>query len=177
MLRLLVWIAILVGLAYVLESNMPIPGIPAEEVVYTTAPPVAGCGAAGCTVVYALDLANAGRSAQDVQVRLRGDALGAPIVAPTVRRATDAAPANANDHAGVQSYTVARLVPEERASLVFALHAPARDAALGWDRLLVSVDSAGGVTRPGEVGAISAVRLVNGAARMVARLVRAVSAR
>lgn len=174
MLRLLFWLALGAAIVWVLYRDIPIPGIASEEIVYATTPPVAGCEANGCTVVYALELANIGRSAQEVHVRLRGDAVAAALVPPTLRRATDAVATTATtERSGAESYAVGRLAPEERATLVFALHAPSHDTTLGWDRLLLGIDPVVGITRPGDVGALSADRVVNGLARVVHRLVRA----
>lgn len=177
MLRLLFWLLLLGAIGWVLYRDVPIPGIASEEIVYATTPPVAGCGSGGCTVVYALDLANIGRSAQEAHVRLRGDVLAAAVVPPTLRRASDAVAATATtERSGAESYAVGRLEPEEHATLIFALHAPAHESALGWERVLLGIDPAVGVARPGDPGALTVDRMVNGLARVVHRLVGAARA-
>src|SRR5512144_1650664 len=102
MLRLLFWLLVLGALGFVLNANLPIPGIATEEVVYTTTPAVTTCGAQGCIAVYTLEVGNVGRSAQEaVRVRFRSDAMQSPVIAPTVRRTSGAVTVTpANDRPG-----------------------------------------------------------------------------
>jgi hypothetical protein len=176
MLRLLFWI-LLVGLVVaVLDGALPMPGVADEEIVYTTDVPVSTCGTSGCIVVYTLEVGNVGRSTQEnVRVRLKSDALASPVVAPTVRRSSEAtAAATANDRPGVDIVPLGRLAPEERVALVFALRAGSHESAPGWDRLLVGVDPTVGAARPGDVGGITLGRCVNASGRVVHRVVSAV---
>jgi hypothetical protein len=176
MLRLLFWIVVIGLVVAVLDGILPMPGVADEEVIYTTDVPVSACGSSGCIVVYSLEVANAGRSTQDnVRVRLRSDVIASPVVAPTVRRASEATAATtANDRPGVESVSLGRLAPEERVALVFALRAAARENAPGWDRVLVGVDPVTGSSRPGDVGGITLGRVVNASGRVVHRVVSAV---
>jgi hypothetical protein len=176
MLRLLFWILVIGIVVCVLEGAVPIPGVPEDEIVYATSPPVAGCGSTGCIVVYELLVANVGRSTQDtVRVRLRSDGMANPVIAPTIRRADEAVVATmGTDRAGIDMLQLGGLAPEERVALVFALRSGTRESAPGWDRLLVGVDPAAGSARPGDVGALTAGRIVNAAGRVVHRVVLAV---
>lgn len=176
MLRLLFWLLLLTGVGLMLNGNLPIPGLAQEEVVFTTNPPVASCGSTGCLVVYSIDVANTGESAQEsVRVRLRSEPLATAAVVPTVRRATESTLAAAmNDRPGSDVYPLGRLGPEERAALVFALRPASRETMLGWDRLLIGVEPSLGAARPGDVAAIGAERLVHAASRTVRRIVAAV---
>ncbi len=169
MLRFLFWLVVLVLVVLVLDGDLPMPGAAEEEIVYETDVPVSTCGTAGCVVAYTLEVANTGRSTQDaVRVRLRSDAIASPVIAPTVRRESEAAPAEiSNERGGTDVVTLGKVAPEERVALVFALHASTRESAAGWDRVLVGVETTRGAARPGDVGAISLGRLVNGAARFV----------
>lgn len=176
MLRLLFWGLLVAAVVLVLNGTLPVPGVAQEEIVYATPPPVTACGSAGCVVVYTIEVANVGRSPQDgVRVRLRADAVEAPVVAPTVRRADATAPAPpASDRPGVEAYPLGRLEPEERAALVFAVRAPARDAVRGWDRVLVGVDPTAGGARPGDPGALTPGRVLHGLGRRATRVMDAV---
>jgi hypothetical protein len=176
MLRLLFWILLIGLVVAVLDGVLPMPGVADEEVVYTTEVPVSTCGTSGCIVVYTLEVANAGRSTQEnVRVRLRSDPLASPVIAPTVRRASEATVAAiANERPSVDTVPLGRLAPEERVAIVFALRASSHEAAPGWDRLLVGVDPAVGAARPGDVGAITLGRVVNTSSRVVHRVVTAV---
>ena len=177
MLRLLFWLVVLGVVGLMLNGNLPIPGIADEEVVYATPAIVASCGSSGCLAVDAVEVANVGRSAQEtVRVRLRTDAFGTPVVPPTVRRAQETSvPTVASERPGVDMYPLGRLAPEERVTLVFALRAASREAVPPWERVLVAVEPAKGVARPGDVDAITVDRVVHSAGRVVQRLVRAVS--
>ena len=173
MLRLLFWILVIGLVVAVLDGVLPMPGVADEEIVYTTDVPVSTCGSSGCIVVYSLEVANAGRSTQDnVRVRLRSDAIASPVIAPTVRRASEAAVAQTASDRGVDSVPLGRLAPEERVALVFALRAPARESAPGWDRVLVGVDPISGSARPGDVGGITFGRVVNASGRVVHQTLR-----
>src|SRR5258708_3598025 len=176
MLRFLFWLVVLLAIFAVLNGTLPVPGIAAEEVVYGTPPPVATCGSSGCIAVYTLEVTNTGRSAQDgVRVRLRADAIASPVVAPAVRRASEAvAVSAASDRAGIEMYPLGQIGPEERVALVFALRAPSRETVPQWDRVLVGVDPTAGSARPGDVGALSAGRILNAAGRTTTRIVAAV---
>lgn len=176
MLRFLFWAIVLAVAVLMLNGTLPIPGIADEEVVYTTTPPVSTCGPSGCIVVYTLEVANVGRSPQDsVRVRLREDAIASPMIAPTVRRSGDTMLAPpATDRPGVEAFPLGTLQPEERVSLVFALRAASREAAPGWDRVLVGVDPSRGGARPGEVTAVTAGRVVHALGRMTVRLTETV---
>jgi hypothetical protein len=175
MMRLLFWILLIGLVVAVLDGAVPMPGVADEEVVYTTDVPVSTCGTSGCIVVYTIEVANAGRSTQEnVRVRLRSDPLTAPVIAPTVRRASEATVAAIANDRSVDSVPLGRLEPEERVAVVFALRAPSHEAAAGWDRLLVGVDPAVGAARPGDVGAITLGRVVNASGRVVHRVVTAV---
>jgi len=176
MFRLLFWLIVIVGAGLVLNGNLPLPGVPEEEVVFTTNPPVASCGSSGCMVVYSLDVANPGVSPQEsVRVRLRSEPLATAVVAPAVRRATESTLAPAmNDRPGIDVYPLGRLAPEERAALVFALRAPSRETVLDWDRLLIGVEPALGAARPGDVAALGTGRILHAAGRTVRRIVAAV---
>jgi hypothetical protein len=175
MLRLLFWLLVIACLLAAFDGVIPLPGIPDEEVVYATPPPVSTCGSSGCVAVYTLELANVGRSAQSgVRVRLRPDAIAAPLVAPTVRRASDSAQVTPATDRGVDTYPLGRMEPEERIALVFALRAPSRETVAGWDRVLVGVEPAAGAARPGGVSEMTVGRAVHGAGRVTARLVAAV---
>lgn len=176
MVRFLFWVGLLAIAWLVLTGSLPLPGVPDEEVVFATTPPVAACGSAGCLAVYTLEVANPGRSAQEtVKVRLRADALANPAVPPTLRRAGDTSDLQAADERGtVAAYQLGQLVPEERVALVFALRAPARDAVPGWDRVFVGVEPAHGAARPADPGALGAGRLVHSAGRTLERVVDAI---
>jgi hypothetical protein len=175
MLRLLFWILVIGLVVAALDGTIPMPGVADEEVVYTTEVPVSTCGTSGCIAVYTLEVANAGRSTQEsVRVRLRSDAVATPVIAPTVRRASEATVAATANERSVDTVPLGRLAPEERVDLVFALRAPARESVLGWDRVLVGVDTAAGAARPGDVGAITFGRVVNASGRVVHRVVSAV---
>lgn len=178
MFRLLFWLLVLAAAGFTLNANVPIPGIPAEEVVFATTPAVTTCGPSGCIAVYTLEIGNVGRSAQDsVRVRLRSDAVAAPVIAPTVRRASGSTVVAAtDDRPGVDTVALGSLAPEERVALVFAVRAPARDAVLGWDRVLVSVEPSAGSAHPGDVGALTVGRVVHALGRTVQRIVRAAQA-
>lgn len=168
MLRFLFWLVVLVLVVLVLDGDLPMPGAADEEIVYTTDVPVSTCGASGCVVAYTIEVANTGRSTQNaVRVRFRSDAFASPVIAPTVRRESEAVPAETTNERGGDVVTLGRVAPEERVALVFALHANTRESAPGWDRLLVGVETTRGAARPGDVGAISLGRLVNGLARFV----------
>jgi hypothetical protein len=173
MFRLLFWIIVLALVGLVLNGNLPVPGIPQEEVVFTTDPPVASCGSSGCIVVYSLDVANTGESAQEsVRVRLRAEPLAQAVVVPTVRRATETSLApSMNDRQGIDVYPLGRLAPEERAALVFALRAASRETVLGWERLLIGVEPALGAARPGDVSEIGIGRLLHSTSRTFRRVV------
>jgi hypothetical protein len=175
MLRLLFWTLVVAATILVLNGTLPVPGIAQEEVVYTATPPVSTCGPAGCVVVYTLDVANVGRSTQDgVRVRLRADAVQAPVIAPTVRRASEATLASpASDRAGVEAYPLGRIDTDERVTLVFALRAGSRETVLGWDRVLVGVDPTVGGARPGEVSAVTPGRVLHAVGRRATRLIEA----
>ena len=58
--------------------------------------------------------------------------------------------------------------------MVFALRSSSREAAPGWDRLLVGVDPNVGAARPGDVAATTLGRVVNTSGRVVHRIVTAV---
>ena len=176
MLRLLFWLVVLGGVIWVLGTDMPIPGVAQQEVVYETPPPAASCGPSGCLAVYTLEIGNVGRSAQEtVRVRMRADALETPAVAPTVRHAGGSTLVTpTEDRPGVMTLSLGQIGPDEHASLVFALRAPSRDGIPGWDRLLVGVDPATGAARPGDVGALTAGRIVNAAGRIATWIVGAV---
>jgi hypothetical protein len=176
MFRLLFWLVV-IGVLYVVVSGIvPVPGVPTEEIVYSTPPPVASCGSSGCIAVYTLEVANTGRSSQDgVRVRLRSDALASPVVAPSVRRASEAVAVSAgSDRAGIEMYPLGQIGPEEHVALVFALRAASRETVPQWDRVLVGVDPTAGAARQGDVVALSAGRIVNAAGRMTERVVSAV---
>jgi hypothetical protein len=176
MLRFVFWAIVLAVGVLMLNGTLPIPGIADEEVVYTTPPPVSTCGPSGCIVVYTLEVANVGRSPQDsVRVRLREDAITTPMIAPTVRRASETALAPpATDRPGVEAFPLGAIAPEERVALVFALRTASREAAPGWDRVLVGVDPARGGARPGEVSAVTPGRVVHAVGRLTVRLTEAV---
>src|SRR5258705_5465719 len=114
MFRLLFWLVVIGVLYAVVSGTVPVPGVPAEEIVYGTPPPVASCGSSGCIAVYTLEVANTGRSAQDgVRVRLRADTLASPVVAPSVRRGNEAVPVSAaSDRAGIEMYPLGQIGPE-----------------------------------------------------------------
>jgi hypothetical protein len=178
MIRLLFWIVVL-GLVWLaVEGRVPIPGIPDDEIVYATTPPVSTCTPTGCLVVYTLELANVGRSAESgLKVRLREEPLAAATVPPTLRRATETTVLQANgERAGVAGYLLGAVAPEERVALVFALRTPTRDAAPSWDRLLVGVDPTHGSALPGDPGALTGGRVVHATARVLERIVAAVRA-
>jgi hypothetical protein len=174
MIRLLFWILVLGGAWLVLSGTLPVPGVPDEEVVYATTPPVVSCilATTGCTVVYTLEVANVGRSVQEsVKVRVRTSVLENPAVAPTLRRASETAPLqSAGEKAGVDAYPIGPLAPEERVAVVFALHAPTREAVLGWERVLVGVDPDTGAAEPGDPGAITSSRLMHVTGRLLDRV-------
>ena len=175
MLRLLFWLLVIAGLVAALDGIVPLPGIPDEEVVYATPPPVTGCGSSGCVAIYTIEVANVGRSAQSaVRVRLRPDAMTSPLVAPAVRRASESTPVTPATDRGVDTYPLGHLDPEERVALVFALRATSHETVTGWDRVLVGVEPAAGAARPGDVAAMTVGRAVHGAGRVTARLVAAV---
>jgi hypothetical protein len=178
MMRLLFWLLVLGAIGFVLNANLPIPGIATEEVVFTTTPTVSTCGPTGCIAVYTLDVANVGRSGQEtVRVRLRSEAVASPVIAPTLRRAGDATVVTATDERpGIDTLALGALLPEERVALVFALQAPSRAAVLGWDRVLVGVEAGAGSARAGEVGALTVGRVVHALGRSVQRVVRAAQA-
>jgi hypothetical protein len=178
MLRFLFWLLVLGAIGFVLNANLPIPGIATEEVDYTTTPVVTTCSTSGCLAVYTLELGNVGRSAQEaVRVQLRSDALDGAMIAPTVRRTSGTSVVSpATDRPGVETIYVGALAPEERAALVFALHAAARESVLGWDRVLVGVETSAGSARAAEVGALTVGRVVHALGRTVQRLVRAAQA-
>jgi hypothetical protein len=178
MLRLLVWVLVILTAALVVNGTLPLPGIAMDEVVYATPPPVPACGSQGCIGVYTLEVANVGRSPQEmVRVRLREEPIGTPVVAPTVRRTADTTLAlPVTDRAGSLLYPVGPLAPEERATLVFALRAPSREAMPGWERLLIGIDTTRGGARLGDPSAMSAGRLVHALGRVVDRVVRAIAA-
>jgi hypothetical protein len=175
MLRLLFWLLAIGGVLLALDGTLPV-GLAREEVVYTTPPPVASCGPSGCIAVYALEVGNVGRSAQDgVRVRLRADALATPAILPTVRRAgATGLAAGTEERAGVETYALGPLEIEERVSLVFALRTASRDVVPGWDRVLVEVEPSAGSAHPGDAGALSTGRLVQAAGRVASRLTGAV---
>ncbi|HXJ33541.1 MAG TPA: hypothetical protein VMS22_05815 [Candidatus Eisenbacteria bacterium] len=178
MFRLGFWLVVL-GVGWLtLSGTLPIPGIPDEEIVFATPPPVSTCGSSGCLAVYTLDLANTGRSAQEsVKVGLRGDALANPAILPVLRRANGTTALQAaSERGGVNAYILGRLEPEEQATLVFALRTPSLAETPGWDRILVGVETARGAARPGEPGALSGSRIVHATARMVERVAAAVRA-
>ena len=114
MFRLLVWVLIILTAALVVQGTVPVPGIAMEEVVYATPPPVPACGSQGCIGVYTLEVANVGRSTQEmVRIRLRDESIGTPVVSPTVRRTTDASLAPPpEDRAGTLLYPLGRLAPD-----------------------------------------------------------------
>jgi hypothetical protein len=176
MIRFLFWLIVLLAAVLVLEGAVPLPGIAPDEVVYTTTPPVSTCGSSGCIAVYTLEVANVGRARQDaVRVRLRTDVLRTPVIAPTVRRASEAVlAATANDQPGIDLVPLGALAPEERVALVFAVRAPSRDAIVGWDRILVDVEPGMGAARPGDVAAITVGRVVHAVGRVVHRVLEAV---
>ena len=156
--RFLFWLLVFAVVALMANGTLPAPGIADEEVVYATPPAVTTCGSSGCIVVYTLEVANVGRSTQDtVRVRLRTDALAAPVIAPTVRRATESVVATAaNERPGVDTYQLGRMAPEDHVTLVFATRAAGHDTVLGWDRVLVGVDPMLGNARPGDTAAVKA---------------------
>jgi hypothetical protein len=176
MVRFLFWLIVIAAVVLVLDGAVPVPGVADEGIVYATNPPVASCGSSGCIVVYELDVANDGRSPQDaVRVRLRSEAVASPLIAPTVRRTSEATVATtANDRPGIDAAQLGKVAPEERVALVFAVRAASREAVLGWDRILVGVEPTVGSARPGDVGAITTGRLVHIAGRVVHRVVQAV---
>lgn len=176
MFRLLFWLVVFGVLYAVVSGTVPVPGVSKEEIVYTTPPPVASCGSSGCIAVYTLEVANTGRTAQDgVRVRLRSEPMASPVVAPAVRRASEAVAVQAgSDRAGVEMYPLGEIGPEEHVALVFALRAASRETVPQWDRVLVGVDPSAGAARPGDVTALSAGRLVNAAGRVTERIVAAV---
>jgi hypothetical protein len=178
MLRLLFWLLVLGAAWLVLRGELPLPGVASEAVVYEAPTPVGTCGSGGCVVVYALDVANVGRSTQEsVRVRLRADALGTPLVPPTVQRAgTTTTPQGTSERAGVDAYPLGRLVPEERARLVFALRSPSLEAAPPWEKLLVGIDPALGAAERGDPAAITTGRIVHAAGRALDRAIAAVHA-
>ena len=172
MLRLLFWLCVIGGTVLVLNGTMPLPGIPQEEVVYETPPPVVSCAASACIAVYTLEMANVGRSAQElVRVRLRSDAVETPLIAPTMRRGSEnAVVESTSDRPGSETYALGRMEPEERVTLVFALRAGSRGAVPGWDRVLVGVDASSGAAHPGAVGALTAGRIIHTAGRFAERV-------
>jgi hypothetical protein len=178
MFRLLFWALLIGGGVLVANGTVPVPGVADEEVVYATPPAVTTCGSSGCIVVYALELANVGRSPQDtVRVRLRSEVLAAPVIAPTVRRAGETTLATAaNERPGIDIYEVGAMAPEERVVVVFAGRATSRDAALRWDRVLVGVEPARGVATPGDPAAVTPTRLIHAAGRLVRHVVDAITA-
>ena len=178
MFRLLFWILIILTAALVVQGTVPVPGIAMEEVVYATPPPVPACGSQGCIGIYTLEVANVGRSTQEmVRIRLRDASIGTPVVSPTVRRMTETSLAPpAEDRAGTVLYPLGRLAPEERATLVFALRAPSREAMPGWERLLIGIDTSRGGARLGDPGAVTVGRLVHALGRVVDRVVHAIAA-
>src|SRR6185503_5128968 len=176
MLRLLFWLLVIGAAVLVLNGTMPLPGIPQEEIVYETPPPVVGCAASACLAVYTLEMGNVGRSAQEsVRVRLRTDAVETPVIAPTMRRGTEnVVVESADDRPGIETFALGRVEPEERVTLVFALRAGSRGAVPGWDRVLVGVDASSGAAHPGAVGTLTAGRIVHAAGRFAERVTEAV---
>src|SRR5262245_60112572 len=152
MFRLLFWLTVFGVIGFVLSGTSALPGLPLEEIVYATPPPVATCSPTGCIAVYTLEVGNVGKAAQEsVRVRMRADAIASPLIAPTVRRAGENAIAEGtDDRPGIQAFPIGRLEPDERVTLLFALRATSRESVAGWDRLLVGVDASAGSARPGE---------------------------
>jgi hypothetical protein len=95
-----------------------------------------------------------------------------PVIAPTVRRGLANAPVEAqeDERSGVVVLPLGPLDAEERVTLVFALHAPSRDAVVGWDRVLVGVEPTAGAGRPGDAGELTMGRVVHAAGRAVIQL-------
>jgi hypothetical protein len=173
MLRFLFWVLLISVTVLFLNGTLPTPGIADEEVVYDTPPPIASCTATGCIAIYSLDVGNVGRSPQKaVRVRLRAGAIDDAVIVPTIRRAmTNAAVApEVDERSGVVVLPVGTLDPEERVTVVFALHATARDAVKGWDRVLVGVEPSAGAGRPGDAGELTMGRVVHAAGRVVIQL-------
>ena len=173
MLRFLFWVLVITVTVLFLNGTLPTPGIADEEVVYDAPPPIASCSATGCIAVYSLDVGNVGRSPQKaVRVRLRAGSVDNPVIAPTVRRGLSNAPVEApeDERSGVVVLPLGPLDAEERMTLVFALHAPSRDAVVGWDRVLVGVEPSVGAGRPGDAGELTMGRVVHAAGRVVVEL-------
>jgi len=173
MLRFLFWVLLISVTVLFLNGTLPTPGIADEEVIYDAPPPIASCSATGCVAIYSLDVGNVGRSPQKaVRVRLRAGTVENPVIAPTLRRGLANAPVEAqeDERSGVVVVPLGPLDAEERVTLLFALHAPSRDAVLGWDRVLVGVEPTAGAGRPGDAGELTMGRVVHAAGRVVIEL-------
>src|SRR5437867_10453774 len=95
---------------------------PAGEVLYDRRR-LDACTASGCTFLYTLEVGNTGSEAQaDIRVRLRAAVMDGALFVPHARDfGKFDRPVRVSDVAGIRTYSLGLLEPEERVELSFVL--------------------------------------------------------
>jgi hypothetical protein len=134
-----------VGVLALVSGGVSLFGQPDREILYSADPPLAVCGAHGCTYVYRLEVGNSGAALQDeVIVRLRREAIETAILPVRVR---DFGKVERRvrtwDEGDVRAYALGSLEPKVRVEIGFALAGPSADGATPWSRILAGVEAPG----------------------------------
>jgi hypothetical protein len=149
--RHLRWVAVAVGLLALARGGASIFTTPDDEVLYATDPPITTCLTHGCTLIYRLEIGNTGRNPRRrVRVHLQTAVVDRAILPPRFRNFGKVErPVTTGDEAGIRTYDLGPVKPQQRVELQLVLQVPDRSDAPRWDEILAGVDADTGEVRRG----------------------------